>query len=414
MEELAAFASDVELQTKLNAGPFSSCWWGLESTGSSNVSVKSSNVTNNFDLTTILQKAIYCSNLWVTHLCLEQGASPLKYGPTGRNALHCAASSGSPEAMKFVLDYLRGKSLLDGVNYRDMKCWTPLSIAVCKDFVPVVKVLLQECSGVIDLDLLYPHNCTPCREASTHSRVIHFAAVKANIEMFQLLVEQGQCNPLDIDESGRIPLHYGVARGDLEFVKMVLDNYPQALSMKDCHGRSSVHVAALRGWLPVLNLLLERGADPSIPDVWDMDAYCLAFNAKHFHCVDRIATWMEKHGKNYLLMEKKNVIVSRVSLTPQEATVAQILQQAFPGENQDKLARCVKRLGHERCLEFYLGVQRRTPQGKKLNFKVFTSFIQDAIQQGTLRAEDLTYIKAALLEASRARRRHLKLQKSPI
>lgn len=51
------------------------------------------------------------------------------------------------------------------INQRDMRGWTPLHIAVCRDLVEITEYLLQQGA---DSSMLLSHNSAPCRETPTH------------------------------------------------------------------------------------------------------------------------------------------------------------------------------------------------------------------------------------------------------
>lgn len=204
------------------------------------------------DVQSALLRASFLGRTDIVRLCLERGASPAAADAIGRTPLHYAAATGVAEAVALLLKYAANVQKHEGgsataaiVDLADKKRWTPLLIAVTKEHVPCVKLLLA--AGANAQHLLC-HRCAPCRGSSsaaatatggdtaeapaaagpaadaatkgqtpagkqagnsttngeaplqTWSAAIHFAAIKGSIPISELLLQHGS--------TGKAPLRY--------------------------------------------------------------------------------------------------------------------------------------------------------------------------------------------------------------
>jgi ankyrin repeat protein len=67
------------------------------------------------------------------------------------------------------------------------------------------------------------------------------------------------------DNNGRLPLHNAVNHASSEpIVQLLLQHFPDSVNERNVNGRTALHSAAFKGHLPLVNLLLENGADMEI------------------------------------------------------------------------------------------------------------------------------------------------------
>jgi len=76
----------------------------------------------------------------------------------------------------------------------------------------------------------------------------------------------------------------------METVQLLLDNGAQ-INTKTATGATALFAAASRGHCQVVNLLLEKGADPMIRDSQDKTAYMYA---KDYNVKSVLTSWTKK------------------------------------------------------------------------------------------------------------------------
>jgi ankyrin repeat protein len=71
---------------------------------------------------------------------------------------------------------------------------------------------------------------------------------------------------LDRDKSGRSPLHNAVLDEDYYKVKSILDNRSANINGRDHIKQTPLHIAALKGNIGIIKILLDKGADIKAKD----------------------------------------------------------------------------------------------------------------------------------------------------
>ncbi|KAI2632319.1 ankyrin repeat-containing domain protein [Hypoxylon sp. NC1633] len=182
-------------------------------------------------------------------LLVHGGADPLKPTCHGWTPLHHAAFVGSSRVIRYLLD----GSLIDSSLSQDSHGWTALHLAVHGRHLAIVDLLLHN-PITSDSRLLRDENgLTPeewlehkvdshthrtisklafgksrcCRAATT----LRQAVQKGNVGLTEFLLEEGETYPIDETDSGN---------------------------------RTALYYAAKKDNIQILNMLLERGADPNI------------------------------------------------------------------------------------------------------------------------------------------------------
>eukprot|EP00937_MAST-01D_sp_MAST-1D-sp2_P001030 g1030.t1 len=85
-------------------------------------------------------------------------------------------------------------------------------------------------------------------------------------------------NPKFYDEP---PLHYAVLGANLPIVQLLLEKGADVLAQSRFDHRQALHYAARSGSFEIVQLLLSHGADPAAKDQNGCSAYYLAFEAGH-------------------------------------------------------------------------------------------------------------------------------------
>ncbi|POS87481.1 hypothetical protein EPUL_002344 [Erysiphe pulchra] len=179
----------------------------------------------------------------------------------GRIPLHYASQLDVPIicqiVMKFMLDWnlINSENNIDATNLEDNERLTPLDLSVNGGHVTTTKALLdfQRKYGTCD------------NENSRINRLIA-AATKFNFtEIVELLVE----NDTNInwqDAAGETALHIAARFGHLKCAKILFKCKNQKIDLELTEKSFSwtpLHVASVDGYLPIVELLVEKGANPN-------------------------------------------------------------------------------------------------------------------------------------------------------
>jgi ankyrin repeat protein len=136
----------------------------------------------------------------------------------------------------------------------DLLMRTPLSYAVSKDAIEVVKLLL-----------CIPGNNPDIPDQDFRTPLSHAASANA-IGTAKLILNLGNVDVDSKDLLGRTPLWYAADAGALDFVKLLLDTGKVNLHMLDYSGKTALSYAAEMGRTAVAKALLEFGADVNARD----------------------------------------------------------------------------------------------------------------------------------------------------
>lgn len=194
-------------------------------------------------------------------LLLDQGADVNKVSRLGRTPLLVAASTyGTLETVKLLLQ--KGAE----VNVVDSGGFTPLNAAAQVDNAAVAKLLIEKGASL--------HAKTSIGQVGTP---LMGAAHNGNLELTRLLLaHNADINAISAESDGNVkngpvavgnltPLHFAVANGSAEEVKLLLDA-GAPVDPRDVRGMTPLMFAVSndRPNVDIVRLLLAKGADPSI------------------------------------------------------------------------------------------------------------------------------------------------------
>ncbi|CAL1716125.1 unnamed protein product [Somion occarium] len=169
----------------------------------------------------------------------------------GRTPLHWAASSGSLEIVRFLIDQ---KAEVDPTDHSG---WTPLHIAVSAGHEDVVRELLGAGADVK-------------KSNDKGLTALHYAASKSRVDIGKILVARGA----DInakDKANQTPLHRAATTGSTGFLNVLLhppEGAPKTrLNTGDRVGNTPLHLAMESAHAEAACLLIEAGADRSRENV---------------------------------------------------------------------------------------------------------------------------------------------------
>ncbi|KAI3855882.1 hypothetical protein MKX03_011537 [Papaver bracteatum] len=122
----------------------------------------------------------------------------------GKRAIHFAASGGSVEVLKYLIEELKLE-----IDVKDGSGKTPLSRASIEGRLAAVEYLLEMGANP---EITDGSNCTP----------LHYAAIKGHKEILSLFLSKG--SNVDVMNDFVSPLQYAATFGDHDSVKILLDH----------------------------------------------------------------------------------------------------------------------------------------------------------------------------------------------
>jgi len=103
------------------------------------------------------------------------------------------------------------------------------------------------------------------RDTVNHDTALIYGIRDGKFRVAEYLLGQG-ANPNLADRQGFAPLHLATARNDAKLVRCLLDHGAAVNARTAGHGRTSLLIAAMSGFAEMVKILLEAGANPSVPD----------------------------------------------------------------------------------------------------------------------------------------------------
>lgn len=182
----------------------------------------------------------------------------------GRLPLHYAAQLGIVVVCEILMKFMREWDLfnvdngIDAPEWQDNEGMAPLHLSVIGGHYLTTKALLQ--AGGISGKATRSHKS---------SAVLALATKSNYYKIVRLLVDSG----VDInwqDEVGETALHVAARFGHVECAKILLDGTPEQKANTDLYEKyfdwTPTHIAAVDGHLPIIELLIDAGANVNKPD----------------------------------------------------------------------------------------------------------------------------------------------------
>ena len=171
------------------------------------------------------------------------------------------------------------------VNIKNNYNQTPLIIAVEKNFVDIVKLLLGH--NNIDVNIQNNYNQTPLHIALyTNNDIVkllleykdininlinkygetplHIAANKNNIDIVKLLLQRNDININIINKYDGTPLHIAANNNNIDIVKLLLQRNDININLINKYGETPLHIAANNNNIDIVKLLLLQRNDINV------------------------------------------------------------------------------------------------------------------------------------------------------
>ena len=218
----------------------------------------------------------------VIELLLTNGADINAESETGATPLVLAAENGKIEALQFILQH---KDKIVNIEARGAGGGTALHVAAIKGHADVIELLL---TNGADINAESETGATPLVLAAENGKIealqfilqhkdktvdieakgagggtaLHAAAIGGHVDVIELLLTNGA----DINaesETGATPLVLAAENGQLEALRFILQHKDKTVNIeaKGAGGGTALHVAARKGHLNIIELLLTNGAD---------------------------------------------------------------------------------------------------------------------------------------------------------
>ncbi|XP_022698616.1 E3 ubiquitin-protein ligase MIB2-like isoform X1 [Varroa jacobsoni] len=237
---------------------------------------------------TALQVTCHQGHLTIVELLLRAKASLESADDDGDTALHYAAFGNQPAVIE--------RLLAAGANINaqnNTKC-TPLHVAVNKQFLECVRVLLSYTSA------LGQHHHGSLRERALNINIqdaygdtaLHDAIGKENEDITDLLMNVAGVDFSLRNRMGFNVLHHASLKGNAFAVEKLLARTRQLVDIKKDDGFAALHLAALNGHVATVELLLDVGrCDPDIRNNRLQTSLLLAVAQGHEAIVERLVAW---------------------------------------------------------------------------------------------------------------------------
>uniref|UniRef100_A0A0E0AZN4 Uncharacterized protein n=1 Tax=Oryza glumipatula TaxID=40148 RepID=A0A0E0AZN4_9ORYZ len=177
----------------------------------------------------------------------------------GHRALHMAASGGSVDVLRYLVEDLRL-----GVNQFNGKGQTPLFLSSIHGRAAATRYLLD-------------HGSNPAIDKTVLP--LHGAAAKGHCGIVELFLSKGV--DVDLYSIAGTPLLAAAISGQHSTMKILLEHHADVgadMNFRDSNGVTCVMVAANHGSSVIMKCLLDAGANPNIPDEFNTTPIEVAAN----------------------------------------------------------------------------------------------------------------------------------------
>lgn len=197
---------------------------------------------------------------YILQLMKEQGIE-VNGDRIGESPLHqiCINPKATSNAVKIILEEIPDFPILfgDGVEH-PVHC-------LCRDWrdndkiVDYDKIVDSESIGILDLLVEFDRDCLQiASNALDRELPLHLAIGHRGIDFVKHLVDLYPEAVQKEDGQGMVPFHHACFEGGIDVCKFLLELWPESLTKVDNYGRAPIHFAAAGSAAGVIRFLLER------------------------------------------------------------------------------------------------------------------------------------------------------------
>ena len=233
---------------------------------------------------TPLMVAALAGKLHAVQWFLKKGATATIEDNSGWNTLHYGAQGGDTDITSLIHTHLSNIESKTGEGY------TPLMVAAHYSKLHAVKWFLEKgatvtCVDDIGFNVLHHatlgrdtdiisliHTHLPNTESKTRSGYtpLMAAVLSRKLHAVQCFLEKGATVTCE-DKRGLNTLHYAALGGDTDIISLIFTRLPD-IESKTADGQTPLIMVVLKGRLPDVKYLLERGANPLAKDNQGQDS----------------------------------------------------------------------------------------------------------------------------------------------
>ena len=268
---------------------------------------------------TALNLAAFKGNASTVALLLSKGAKVDTRGKNGLTPLMAATFGGHTEVCELLLD--KGKANIEETTPDG---YTALNLAASNDNASTVALLLSKGARV---DIRHKNGFTP----------LLAAAKKGQPEVCKLLLETGKANVKETTTDDRTPLLVAAQFGHTEVCELLLENGSDLAESGPVSQDTALHEAAGRGHESLLQLLLSPKYKPNlnIRDRIQFTPLHCASSMGHLACVKKL---LQKGADPFLPNDEGNLPIHLAAQDNYDEVVWILIEQ--DGCSPDQVRHC--------------------------------------------------------------------------
>ncbi|KAL8721859.1 MAG: hypothetical protein Q9225_001536 [Loekoesia sp. 1 TL-2023] len=228
--------------------------------------------------TTALHIACEAGKSAVVRLLLDAGADANVKNETGSTPFYCAALSGQVDKLELLLK----KGQADPY------------ILKSAGFSALHAAALNGHAGAIDFILSHTRIDPNIQTSSDSNTPLHFAAEAGHTLVVETLLFKWNANPDIQAKKGHTPLHFAVAKTQFSAVQTLLNHNPRLADIGENDHMTPLHYAAITNNPPIIDALINAGADASPRMIGNLTASHLAIWK---HATSALSSLL-RHGAN--------------------------------------------------------------------------------------------------------------------